>query len=119
MNGEHVISWLIEDADRNAEECYPDIWEYKLEDHLYELNSRRDIDLPSGISPNSPPSENKAISILKETFKNKISLITLVLNYLYPEKYIFYRVSALENEIFSGFKFLRNMLNRLWRTCSA
>lgn len=112
MNGEHILSWLIEDADRNAEECYPDIWEYKLEDYLFELNSRRDIGLPEGISPSSPPNEDKTILILKETFKNKISLITLALNYLYPEKYIFYRVSALENEIFSGFKFLSDIYDK-------
>lgn len=27
MNGEYVLNWLIEDADRNANEIYPDIWE--------------------------------------------------------------------------------------------
>lgn len=105
MNGEYVLNWLIEDADRNANEIYPDIWQYKLEDCLYELNSRRDIDLPQDISLNDLPKEEKAISILRESFKNNISKISLVLNYIYPEKYIFYRVSMLENEIFSGLKF--------------
>jgi len=50
MNGEYVLNWLIEDAERNANDIYPDIWQYKLEDQLYELNSRRDINLPAGIS---------------------------------------------------------------------
>ena len=31
------------------------------------------------------------------------------MNYIYPEKYIFYRVSTLEHEIFSGLKFLSDI----------
>ena len=112
MNGEYVLNWLIEDADRNANEIYPDIWQYKLEDCLYKLNSRRDIDLPQDISLNDLPKEEKAISILREAFKNNISKISLVLNYIYPEKYIFYRVSMLENEIFSGLKFLSEIYDK-------
>ena len=53
MNGEYVLNWLIEDADRNANDCYLDIWQNKLEDYLYELNSRRDIDLPQDFSLNN------------------------------------------------------------------
>lgn len=31
-------------------------------------------------------------------------MISLVLNYIYPKKYFFYRGSMLEKEIFAGFK---------------
>jgi hypothetical protein len=112
LNGEFVLNWLIEDAERNANDYYPDIWENKLEDQLYELNSRREIDLPAGISLKDPPEEKEAISILKDTFKNRTSYISLILNYVYPEKYIFYRVSMLETEIFSGFKFLSDIYDK-------
>jgi hypothetical protein len=112
MNGEQILNWLIDDTNKNANDCYPDIWEYKLEDFLYELNSRRDIKVPQGLSLDSLPNEEKVISILNETFKNKISLISFILNYLYPEKYMFYRVSALENEIFAGFKFLSDIYDK-------
>jgi hypothetical protein len=112
MNGEHVINWLIEDTERNAEDCYVDIWEDTLGNLLHELNSRRDIYLPEFILSNNPPHEKDAISILRDTFKNKISTISLILNYFYPEKYMFYRVSALENEIFSGLKFLSDIYEK-------
>lgn len=107
MNGQHVLNWLIEDAERSADDHYPDVWENEIEDLLFELNSRRIIkDIPKFILANNPPSERKAISILRDAFKNDISKISLVLNYYYPEKYMFYRVSPLEPEIFSGLKFL-------------
>lgn len=112
MNGEHVINWLIEDAERNADDCYVNIWEDTLGNLLYELNSRRYIYLPEFISSNNLPNEKDAVSILRDTFKNKISHISLILNYFYPEKYMFYRVSALENEIFSGLKFLSDIYEK-------
>ena len=85
MNGEHVINWLIEDAERNADDCYVNIWEDTLGNLLYELNSRRYIYLPEFISSNNLPNEKDAVSILRDTFKNKISHISLILNYFYPE----------------------------------
>jgi hypothetical protein len=112
MNSEYILNWLIEDTERNANDIYPDLWQYRLEDQLYELNSRRDINLPAGISLNNLPKEEDAISILQDAFKNKISFISLILNYIYPEKYMFYRVSMLENEIFSGLKFLSDIYEK-------
>jgi hypothetical protein len=112
MNGEYILNWLIEDTERNANGIYPDLWQYRLEDQLYELNSRSDINLPAGISLNNLPKEEDAISILQDNFKNKISFISLILNYIYPEKYMFYRVSMLENEIFSGLKFLSDIYEK-------
>jgi len=112
MNGEQILNWLIEDTNKNADDYYPDLWELKLEDYLYELNSRRDINVPQGLYSDNLPSEEEVISILNEAFKNKISLISLILNYLYPEKYLFYRVSALENEIFAGFKFFSDIYDK-------
>lgn len=108
MNDEQILFWLVDDAKQNAEKVYLDVWQNELENLLSGINSGRDIILPSSISSKNLPEENKVISILKESFKNKLSNISLVLNYFYPEKYIFYRVSMLENEIFAGFKFLSN-----------
>ena len=59
MNGEQVLNWMIEDANQNANNYYPDIWQCKLEDYLYELNSRREITLPQEISSNNLPDEKK------------------------------------------------------------
>ena len=115
MNGLQVLSWLVEDAERHATEFYNNSYSYNLsiEDKLLELNSRRPLNLPDHLfnilkhvnSKTTPTEEMELISFLRELFGNDITFISLILNYMFPEKYFFYRTSMIENEIFAGFKF--------------
>jgi len=113
MNDELVLKWLIEDAHQNAERYYNvDVWQRDLKVLLSGINSGRDIPLPPVITSNEMVDEDDVISTLNDNFKNNVSNISLILNYLYPQKYLFYRVSLLENEIFAGFKFLSQIYEK-------
>lgn len=85
---------------------------------LLELNNRRPLNIPPDFNDTiqsfkiDDNGENRLISYIKNIFKSDISSISLILNNLYPEKYLFYRVSMLENEIFSGFKFLSDIIEK-------
>lgn len=125
MNGLHILNWLLEDSERNATEFYNGAFPYnsnaELEDMLLELNSRRHLLLSKAFydtikkssknhNSRNHHNDNKINSYVKEVFKNNITMISLVLNYIYPERYFFYRRSMLENEIFAGFKFLSDII---------
>jgi hypothetical protein len=117
MNGLHILSLLTEDAEKYSKEFYDEFYKSNpsIEDMLNELNSRRALNLPNdfyemiNISKADHMQETDLISYLRETFKNNITFISLVLNQLFPERYFFYRVSMLENEIFAGFKFFSDI----------
>ncbi len=118
VNGLHIISWLLDDAERHSYEYYDEFYKSNpnIEDMLHELNSRRPLRIPTNFydiieASRADDSEGKKlIDYLREVFKNNITFISLVLNRMYPEKYLFYRVSMLENEIFAGFKFLSDIV---------
>lgn len=120
MNGQELLAMLLDDAEKNAVEFY-DSFSYNLnrniEDKFHELNSRRPIkNMPTdfydkiNLSRNTNIAETEHISYLRELFKENITFISLALNYIYPYKYLFYRVSALENEIFAGLKFFSDVI---------
>lgn len=113
MNAEQILNWLIEDANQHAEGIYVDVWQRDLRELLSGINSGRNINLHSAITSKNVD-EDEIISLLNMNvnFKNKISNTSLILNYLYPDKYLFYRISLLENEIFSGFKFLSDIYDK-------
>lgn len=108
MNKYLLLNWLLEDLERNVNHYYNSnaIKEFKLEDALYAINSRREVLLP----PSLPKSPEKMIPTLREHFKDNVTFISLVLNYYFPEKYFFYRVSKLEPEIFQGFEFFSEII---------
>ena len=120
MNGLYVLESLLEDAERYATEFYDGQYSsrFSIEDKLLELNSRRPLHLPNDFyktvkdssSEGAHAQEIELISYLRESFKNNITFISLVLNHVFPEKYFFYRVSMLENEIFTGFKFFCDII---------
>lgn len=101
MNKLLLLHWLLEDVEKYAEKQYGWHKKVKLSEDLYELNTRRDIVLPSSL----PKTPGKMISVLREHFKDNVTFISLVLNHYFPEKYIFYRVSKLESEIFEGLEY--------------
>ena len=96
-----LLNWLLRDAEDYADKQYKWHEEVTLEESLYELNTRRDIALP----PSLPKAPEKMLSVLREHFKNNVTFISLVLHHHFPEKYIFYRVSKLESEIFEGIEY--------------
>lgn len=121
MNGLHVLNLLLDNAEQYSSEFYGGSYAYDpktgIDDLLLELNNRRPLQLQPDFAEiiktfrKNNTNEELIVSYLRNIFKNDISSISLVLNYLRPEKYLFYRVSMLENEIFAGFKFLSNILD--------
>jgi len=124
MDGKKVLDWLIRDSEKEAEryyghQFYPFDREYKLEELIFELRNRRELpsemlefimNIPS-IKKENNIDESHIVSNIKNIFNSNITLTSLVLNNIYPNKYFYYRVSKLEPEIFSGIKFLRDYLD--------
>jgi hypothetical protein len=108
MNKYLLFNWLIEDLEKNLDGYYnaEAIKEISLKNALYEINNRKEITLPPSL-PNTP---EKMLPILREHFKDNVSFISLILNHYFPEKYFFYRVSKLEQEIFQGFEFFSEII---------
>jgi hypothetical protein len=110
MNKLLVLNWLLHDADEYADDLYGAIAESRkdisLQEALRELNNWRDINLPASL----PKTPDKLIPALRKHFKDNITFISLVLNRYFPEEYFFYRVSALEEEIFEGFEFFSEVI---------
>jgi hypothetical protein len=111
VNESLVLDWLLYDAERNADRYYDELQEISLQgsglrEVLYELNNRREIALPSSL----PKIPGKMIPVLREHFNDNVTFISLVLNHHFPEKYLFYRVSDLEEEIFEGFEFFSEIV---------
>ena len=50
------------------------------------------------------------ISHLRAHFQDDVTLISRILNHRFPDEYLFYRVSKLEQEIFTGFDFLTSIV---------
>lgn len=101
MNNQQILNWLMEDAEKYADEYYG-FQEENLEEKLYSLNGRNKLELPSSL----PKAKDEMISILRKHFNDNVNIISLVLNHYFPEDFIFYRFSKLEDEIFKGFDFL-------------
>jgi hypothetical protein len=101
MNEKMVLDWLLEDTRKNADRWYRPV--RKLETALYELNNQQEKPLPSSL----PRREADMIRDLRKRFNNNVTYISLVLHHHFPDRYLFYRVSSLEQEIFTGFNFLK------------
>lgn len=101
MNEKMVLEWLLEDTRKNADRWYRPV--RKLEKALYELNNQQEKSLPTFLSKG----EADMIRDLRKRFNNSVTYISLVLHHHFPDRYLFYRVSSLEQEIFTGFNFLK------------
>lgn len=121
MNGLYVLNLLLESAERYSSEFYNGSFAYDsnttIENILLELNNRRPLNISTdffdkikAIESNNKDIDDSMESYLRDIFRNDITSISLVLNKLYPEKYFFYRICMLENEIFAGLKFLSDIL---------
>ncbi len=108
MNKNLLLSWLLEDLEKNLDSYYDTeaIKELSLEDALYWINNQKEVVLPPSL-PNTP---EQMIPPLRTHFKDNVTFISLILNYYFPEQYFFYRVSRLEPEIFQGFEFFSEIV---------
>jgi len=100
MNKLLLLKWLLDDVARNAVSYYRKP-KQSLESSLFELNGRRQISLPKRL----PKDEQALLAALQNSFRDDVALISLVLHDRFPDRYIFYRHSQLESEIFDGFVF--------------
>jgi hypothetical protein len=101
MNSNAVLQFLLH-LSEEVEDHYPITDLEILENHLYELNGRKEIFLPESL----PTKADQMIPLLRQHFNDNVTFVSLVLNFFFPNKYIFYRVSKLEEEIFEGLAFL-------------
>lgn len=101
MNKDQINNWLLEDTRKYADKYYGGR-KSNVKKDLFEINSRKEIELPSLL----PKDKGRMVSVLRKHFKGNVSIISFVLNHYFPEDFLFYRVSALEDEIFEGLEFL-------------
>ena len=69
MNKLLLLSWLLEDVERYADELYKLPEKVVIEEDLHELNNRRDITLP----PSLPETPEKMLPVLREHFKDNVT----------------------------------------------
>lgn len=105
MNEWAVLEWILEDAERN-EDQYKTGEDAQGDSHDLLLEDLRNLGGEGTEPPRSLPSTpEEAIPLLRTHFKGNVTLISRVLNHHFPQRYLFYRVSKLEDEIFRGFDF--------------
>jgi hypothetical protein len=106
VNKELLLRWILQDAERHAHYLKPEADSPAelielLRQELYELNHRSRVSLPKA----APETAEKLLPILREQFRDQVTLVSRVLNHYFPQEYLFYRVSPLEEEIFAAFEF--------------
>lgn len=105
MNKEILLWWILQDAENNSHYYRLQAGsEDRLDDVLMEdlgVLGKGDVGLPRSI----PSTPGRAIPVLRRHFKDNVTLVSRVLNHLFPDQYLFYRVSKLEEEIFLAFDF--------------
>jgi len=100
VNKSLILQWLLKDVSQNAH-VYAHKSKPKLEDALFELNGRRPVSLPRHL----PSDEQALLAVLQDIFDRNVTWISLVMHAYFPDRYMYYRHSQLESEIFEGFAF--------------
>jgi hypothetical protein len=106
MNKELLLKWLISDAEKQAPRYVGYRREADLKKCLYELNNRRRIELPSPL----PKDPEAMLRVLEQHFDRRVSFVSLVLNHHFPDRFLFYRVSELDQEILEGLAFFSEVV---------
>lgn len=101
MDEKMVLDWLVEDTRQNAGRYYKPV--RNLREALYRINNEKEKTLPDSLSRD----EAAIVRVLRDHFNDNVSFISLVLHHHFPDRYLFYRVSSLEPEIFAGLNFLK------------
>lgn len=110
MNKELLLRLTLQDAEKHEHlyEIDPESQAEPYEQLLADLQNLGgdQITLPSSLS--STP--GRMVSSLRSRFKDNVTLISRILNYYFPDQYLFYRVSKLEEEIFRSFEFFSSVI---------
>ncbi|MDP9474164.1 MAG: EVE domain-containing protein [Actinomycetota bacterium] len=110
MNKEALLEWILQDAEKNEYEYALEAGAGNLEtvliNDLVALTGMVEIDLPRSL----PSDPSRAIPLLRGHFKDDVTLVSRVLNHLFPDRYLFYRVSKFEEEIFRSFDFFSSVV---------
>jgi hypothetical protein len=108
MNKNLLLELLINKTDKNFQKYKSLRKSVNFEGLLWELNNRRGkLARPVSV----PRLPEAMISVLREHFKNNVTFISLFLNHYFPNRFLFYRVSKLETEIFEGFQFFSDIVS--------
>jgi len=106
MNKHKLLEWALRDAQEIEDDFICPIPDTELDDVLFELHNRRPVkELPS-----LPKDPEAMIRVLRNHFKNNVSLVSLVLNHHFPDQFLFYHVSKLEPEIFEALDFFAEIV---------
>jgi len=80
-----------------------------LLDNLYDVNSHRELSLPSPL----PKTPKGLLSALRKKYKDDVTDISLVMNHFYPQEFVYFRVCSLEPELFRAFQFFADEFPQL------
>lgn len=106
MNNKLIFDYVLRNVEAHGDQPY--LPTKTLEQHMLALYSRREdacVYPPSTLSPDP----DKAVSVLRERYKDDVSRVSLVLNHFFPDRFLFYRVSKLEGELFQAFDFFADI----------
>lgn len=106
MNKEMLLEWLLGESEAKGDEHYAYAEGMDLNEMLIDLAPRNQVTA----LPKLPSKPEQMIRVLREHFQDNVTLISLVLSHYFPRKYLFYRVSSLEQEIFEGFAFFAELV---------
>jgi hypothetical protein len=110
MNKALLLEWAFEDAEKNEHFYHieADTEDRRHEILLEDLQNLRGgkINLPRPL----PTTPSKAVPLLRKHFKDNVTLTSRVLNHLFPDQYLYYRFSKLEEEIFRSFEFFSSVV---------
>jgi len=104
VNKYYLLNLINEETDREADELYSYYKDKTIVDGIYSLSSYRKKDLPT-----LPKNEKKLIKTLRDFYKDNIAYISFVLNKSFPGKYIFYRPSKIEDELFMAIDYFKEI----------
>ncbi len=110
VNKKLLLDWLLQDMEENKEFFLADVRgradsHEALAEDIHVL-SKGQADLPKSL----PSTPGRMIQYLRRHLKGNVTLISRVLSFHFPDKYVFYRVSKLEEEIFEAFDFFSSVV---------
>ena len=128
MNKERLFDYMLDRVEKQVEIVNKALseqegWDSKIVDEhdpatddlnaqMLELYTRRE---GSCIYPPSdlPRNADRMVAQLRKLYRDDVSKVSLVLHHHFPDKFLFYRVSRLEEEIFQGFEYFADIVEEL------
>lgn len=100
MNIAKIFNILLDEAVRQQEQAKP--YEAELGDRLTEVNRRRRKEF----TPPSDLSEQSILEAARAQLKDDVSLVSCVMNYHFPEEFVFWRTGFEDTTILDGLSML-------------